>query len=208
MEQAKPAVKPLPMQECIVKALVRIAHAIDSKFDEQQDKIEKLEHRNMLIRRDINSMVNSRLQTRQAEIEATLNIFNECVETVKSEVALRKQDQFRAINSLQRKVPTQISSSEHEGQKEKELKSAALQSSYPDTQIKISVNDKKDGAANEPISEYILLDDFTTQRNKSALSSNFRNSQPLDQSRSFEKPQPFKVKLLNGDKLRILDLFI
>ena len=155
----------------------------------------------MLIRRDFSSMVNSRLQSRQAEIEATLKIFNECVETVKNEVALRKQEQFKTINSLQRKVCTQISGSEHEGNKGKELKPAAA----PELQIKAS----GDGAANEPASEYILLDDFTTQRNKSALSSNFRNSQPLvGQSQSFEKPQPVKVKLLNGDKLRILDLFI
>ena len=125
MEQALPTVKPLPMQECIVKALVRIAHAIDSKFDEQQDLIEKLEHRNMLIRRDFSSMVNSRLQTRQAEIEATLKIFNECIETVKNEVALRKQEQFKTINSLQRKVHTQISG-EDEGQREQELKPASL----------------------------------------------------------------------------------
>ena len=62
--------------------------------------------------------------------------------------------------------------------------------------------------AGEPASDYILLDDFTTGRNRSAMSSNFRNSMQLGQSESFEKPQPVKVKLLNGDKLRILDLFI
>ena len=79
----------------------------------------------MLIRRDFSSMVNSRLQTRQAEIEATLKIFNECIETVKNEVALRKQEQFKTINSLQRKVHTQISG-EDEGQREQELKPASL----------------------------------------------------------------------------------
>lgn len=58
-----------------------------------------------------------------------------------------------------------------------------------------------------PINEYILLDDYSQQRN-SALSSLQRASIQNGQYQTFEKPQPLKIKLLNGDKVRILDLFI
>lgn len=64
--------KSVPMQQIISQALVRVAHAIDTKFDQQQDLIEKLEHRIMLLKRDFGTKVNSQVQKRQAEIEATL----------------------------------------------------------------------------------------------------------------------------------------
>ena len=70
------------MQEIIAQALVRVAHAMDTKFDEQEDKIEKLDHRIMLMKRNFGNKVNSQVQNRQAEIEATQKIFSECVVTV------------------------------------------------------------------------------------------------------------------------------
>lgn len=74
------------MQDIIDLALMKIAHAIDSRFDEQQDYIERLEKRHMMLKRNFRMRLNSAIQIRQAQMEETLHIFRECVETVRIEV--------------------------------------------------------------------------------------------------------------------------
>ena len=77
----------------IAQALVKAAHAIDSRFDEHQDRFEKLEHRLSQLKRNFDSQVNSQVQLKQAEIGGTMQVFQECVSAVKTEVMLRKQNQ-------------------------------------------------------------------------------------------------------------------
>ena len=92
MQAALPEQKPIPMKQIIAQALARIAHAIDARFDEQQDFIEKLENRIVMVKRSFGVRLNSAIQNRQAQVEDTMKIFQDCVEAVRNEVYNRKKE--------------------------------------------------------------------------------------------------------------------